>query len=107
MLGAGPASVIARIHAPIARGAFAAGLLIVLVDIAKELPATLLLRPFNFETLATRIYRLASDERLSDAAPAALILVALSLAPVLWLEAIGRAQTARTARSTLSQIKST
>jgi iron(III) transport system permease protein len=107
MLGAGPASVITRIHLPIARGAFAAGAFIVLIDIAKELPATLLLRPFNFETLATRIYRLASDERLTEAAPAALILVALSLAPVLWLEAISRRQDARMARSTLSQIKST
>ena len=43
-----------------------------------------------FETLATRVYRLASDERLADAAPAALFLVGISLAPVLWLEAMGR-----------------
>lgn len=90
MLGAGPGRILMRIHWPIARNAFAAGAFVVLIDIAKELPATLLLRPFNFETLATRIYRLASDERLADASPAALILVAVSLAPVLWLEALGR-----------------
>jgi iron(III) transport system permease protein len=48
-----------------------------------------LLRPFNFETLATRVYRIASDERLAEAAPAALILIGLSLVPVLWLDAIG------------------
>ncbi len=89
MLGAGPAAVVARVHWPIARGAFAAAALIVVVEIAKELPATLLLRPFNFETLATRVYRIASDERLAEAAPAALILIGLSLLPVLWLDALG------------------
>ena len=61
------------------RGAVAAGALIVFIDIAKELPATLLLQPFNYETMATRVYRLASDERLADAAPAALILIAMGL----------------------------
>ena len=88
-LGAGPAAIVARVHWPIARGAFAAAALIVIVEIAKELPATLLLRPFNFETLATRVYRIASDERLAEAAPAALILIGLSLVPVIWLDAIG------------------
>lgn len=94
-LGAGPAGVVARVHWPIARGAFAAAALIVVIEIAKELPATLLLRPFNFETLATRVYRIASDERLADAAPAALILIGLSLLPVLWLDAIGPARPRR------------
>ena len=48
------------------------GLLLVFIDVVKELPATLILRPFNFETLATRVYRLASDERLAEASTAAL-----------------------------------
>ena len=51
----------------------------------KELPATLLLRPFNFETLATRTYRLASDERLAEASTAALLIVALGLIPTIML----------------------
>jgi iron(III) transport system permease protein len=84
-LGANGTRIIASIHWPQTRGAVLAGAAIVAIDIAKELPATLLLRPFNFETLATRIYRLASDERLADAAPAALILIGLGLIPVLIL----------------------
>ena len=85
VLGARTSRVITTIHLPLARRAIAAGLAIVAIDIAKELPATLILRPFNFETLSTHIYRLASDERLADAAPSALILIAVSLAPVLLL----------------------
>ena len=86
-LGASATRIVGRIHWPQINGAAAAGGAIVAIDIAKELPATLLLRPFNFETLATRIYRLASDERLADAAPAALILIAASLVPVLMISA--------------------
>lgn len=94
-LGAGPLRIIRAIHGPQLRGAIAAGGAIVAIDIAKELPATLLLRPFNFETLATRVYRLASDERLADAAPAALSLIALGMIPALM---IGGALFARPSR---------
>ncbi|MBB5517875.1 ABC transporter permease [Amphiplicatus metriothermophilus] len=87
-LGAGPSRIILRVHAPLARPALAAGVLIVVIDIAKELPATLLLRPFNFETLATHVYRLASDERLAQAAPAALALIGLSLIPTFLASAL-------------------
>lgn len=87
-LGAGSSRIIMRLHAPLARPALGAGLLIVVVDIAKELPATLLLRPFNFETLATQVYRLASDERLAEAAPAALALIGLSLVPTFLASAL-------------------
>jgi iron(III) transport system permease protein len=90
MLGAGLPRIVRRLFLPAARPAVAAGALIVFIDICRELPATLLLRPFNFETLATSVYRLASDERLAEAAPAALLLIALSLAPVLWVNALGR-----------------
>ena len=55
------------------------GFLLVFIDITKELPATLILRPFNFETLSTRIYRFASDERLVEAAADCLIIIALGL----------------------------
>lgn len=84
-LGAGPSRIVGALHWPQLRGAVAAGGAIVAIDIAKELPATLLLRPFNFETLATRVYRLAADERLADAAPAALLLIAIGLVPVLMI----------------------
>ena len=84
-LGAGPAGVLRRVHIPLLRPAVLSGLLLVFIDVMKELPATLILRPFNFETLATRVYRLASDERLSEASTAALIIVALGMVPTVWL----------------------
>lgn len=97
MLGARPARLVRDVHWPMARLSVLAGAAIVAIDIAKELPATLILRPFNFETLSTQIYRLASDERLADAAPAALILIALGLLPSLALSLIagGGAQKTR------------
>ena len=57
--------------------------LLVFVDVMRELPATLILRPFDFETLATRVYRLASDERLTEASTAALAIVLVGIIPVL------------------------
>ena len=84
-LGAGPTGVLLRVHIPLLRPAVLSGILLVFIDVMKELPATLILRPFNFETLATRVYRLASDERLSEASTAALIIVALGLVPTIWL----------------------
>ncbi len=87
-LGARPSRVLGSVHWPLTRLSVLAGGAIVAIDIAKELPATLLLRPFNFETLSTRIYRLASDERLADAAPAALVLIALGIVPALALSLI-------------------
>ncbi|MEO1336394.1 MAG: iron ABC transporter permease, partial [Myxococcota bacterium] len=70
---------------PLMRRAIMTAALVVFVDTIKELPATLLLRPFNFETLATRVYRLAGDERLAEASTAALTIVLLGLIPVLLL----------------------
>jgi len=94
-LGAGPARILRDVHWPQTRGAVAAGAAIIMIDIAKELPATLLLRPFNFETLSTRIYRLASDERLADAAPAALMLIGFGLVPTIALSFIATNKNAR------------
>ena len=84
-LGVRPWGVIRRIHLPLLRPALLAGLLIVFVDVIKELPATLILRPFNFDTLAIQAYNLASDERLGEASTAALTIVAVGLLPVILL----------------------
>jgi iron(III) transport system permease protein len=82
-LGCGPAETLTRIHVPIlSRGLFTAALL-VFVEVMKELPATLVMRPFNFDTLATQVYNLAHDERLSEAATAALVIVAAGLVPLI------------------------
>ena len=84
-LGAGPGATLARVHAPLLwRSALAAGLL-VLVDVMKELPATFVMRPFNFDTLAVQAYNLASDERLAEAATPALTIVAVGLVPLIAL----------------------
>jgi iron(III) transport system permease protein len=84
-LGMGPGEVLARVHAPIlARSIFTAALL-VFVDVMKELPATLSIRPFNFDTLAVQTYNLAKDERLAEASVAALAILAVGLVPVLVL----------------------
>lgn len=88
MLGAGPVAVVTRVHAPLLRKSIAAAAVIVVVDIVKELPATLILRDFNFETLATRVYRLAGDERLREAAPDALMLIVIAALPVLILNSL-------------------
>ncbi len=88
-LGASPRGVVRRIHLPLLRPSLAAAMLLVFVDVMRELPATLILRPFNFETLATRVYRLASDERLTEASTAALTIVLVGLVPVLLLDRLG------------------
>ena len=84
-LGARPGRVLARVHAPLLRPSLLAALLIVFVDVTKELPATLLLRPFNFDTLAVYAYNLAADERLTEAAAASLGIVAAGLLPIILL----------------------
>lgn len=84
-LGASPFKVLRQIHIPILRGSILTGVLIVFVDVMKELPATLVLRPFNFNTLAVRAYELASDERLADAALPSIVIVLAGLIPVILL----------------------
>ena len=92
-LGHGLGSTLARIHVPLLRGSLLSGALLVFVDVMKELPATLIIRPFNFETLATRVYRLAADERLAEASTAALAIVVVGVVPVLVLSrAIARSR---------------
>ncbi|HXH03458.1 MAG TPA: iron ABC transporter permease [Candidatus Competibacteraceae bacterium] len=84
-LGHGPWATLRRVHLPLIRGGLLTGAMVVFVDSMKELPATLLLRPFNFETLATYVYQYASDERLAECALAALMIVAVGLGPVILL----------------------
>ena len=84
-MGFRPLQVLTRIHIPLMRGTLLTAVLLVFVDILKELPATLLLRPFNFNTLAVRAYELAADERLADAASAAIMIVLAGIIPVILL----------------------
>lgn len=85
-LGRGAGGTLRDVYLPLMRGSVATALLVVFVDCVKELPATLLLRPFNYNTLATRVYEQASLERLGEAAPAALLVMAVGLAAV-WVMA--------------------
>ncbi|MEY4266816.1 MAG: hypothetical protein RIS90_1351, partial [Pseudomonadota bacterium] len=85
MLGLGDAALLRRLHWPLLRRSVAAATLLVFVDVMKELPATLVLRPFNSDTLAVVAYQLARDERLGEAALPALALVLVGLLPVLLL----------------------
>lgn len=82
-LGATPAQVLARVHAPLLASSLAGAALLLFVDVMKELPATFALRPFNFDTLAIEAYNLAKDERLAEAALPSLAIVAIGLAPLL------------------------
>jgi len=90
-LGRTAGGALRTVYLPLMRGSVASALLVVFVDCVKELPATLLLRPFNFNTLATRVYELASLEKLGEAAPAALIVMAVGLAAVALLARANRA----------------
>lgn len=82
-LGASPFQLLRRVHLPLLRNSILMALLVVFVDIIKELPATLILRPFNFDTLAVKTYELAKDERLTDASVPAVLIILVSLIPVL------------------------
>jgi iron(III) transport system permease protein len=84
-LGASPAAALARVHAPLVAPSLASALLLVFVDVMKELPATFALRPFNFDTLAIEAYNLAKDERLAEAAVPSLVIVLVGLVPLLAL----------------------
>ena len=84
-LGATQGETLRRVHLPILGGSLLTAGLLVFVDVMKELPATLVMRPFNFDTLATQAYTLASDERLGEASTAALAIVAVGLLPLIFL----------------------
>ncbi len=84
-LGLSGFRLLRRVHVPILRGSLLTAVLLVFVDVLKELPATLILRPFNFNTLAVRTYELANEERLADAAFPALAIVLAGIIPVIIL----------------------
>ncbi|WP_193176816.1 ABC transporter permease subunit [Oricola nitratireducens] len=97
-LGSGTLNMLLKVHLPLMRASLLTALLIVFVDTMKELPATLILRPFNFDTLAVQAHRLASDERLAQAAVPSLVIVAFGLLPVIILcRTIARTQQTREA----------
>jgi len=83
-LGADKHATLRRVHLPLLRAPMVTALLLVFVDVMKELPATLILRPFDFETLATHIYTYASLGQMEDAALPALIVLATGLVPVIF-----------------------
>jgi len=89
-LGRGRWTILKRLHLPLIRGSIATAMVLIFVDSVKELPATLMLRPFNFDTLATRVYNFASTEDLERAAPAAVLVTLAGLVPILILAARGR-----------------
>jgi iron(III) transport system permease protein len=84
-LGADVPGLVRRVHMPIVSASLLTAGLIVFVDVMKELPATLIMRPFNYDTLAVQAYRLASDERLDGAAVPSLVIAAVGLLPVILL----------------------
>jgi iron(III) transport system permease protein len=93
LLGRSPIGAMREVHVPIMRGSVLTAGLLVFVEVMKELPATLILRPFNFDTLAIRAYELATDEQLVEASSAALAIVVVGILPVIVLaRAISRSR---------------
>ncbi len=84
-LGLGPGRTLKRVHLPMIRGGLLAAAILVFVDTMKELPMTIILRPFNFETLATHVHQLATDELLEESALGSLSIVVAGLLPVIYL----------------------
>lgn len=84
-LGEGPRGTLFRVHLPLMKGTLVTAALLIFVDVMKELPATLLLRPFNFDTLATYVYQFGSSEQLELSSLGALSIVAVGLVPVVLL----------------------
>ena len=85
VLGSGSLKTLSGVHLPLLSSSILIAFLMVFVDSMKELPITLVLRPFNFDTLAVRVYQLASDERLDEAAASALAIIVVGLIPVIVL----------------------
>lgn len=100
-LGLTPMGVLRKIHLPMMSSTILTALILVFVDVLKELPATLILRPFNFNTLAVKAYELASDERLADVGAPALMIVLVGIIPVVMLsKVIDRARNAQEGMAT-------
>lgn len=89
-LGASPLATLARIDVPLLKGTLAAAAVLVFVDVVKELPLTLILRPFGFDTLATTAFQMAMDEQVAESASAALLLIGTGVLPVAVLDRLVR-----------------
>ncbi len=99
-MGLKDGEIIKKIHIPMIKGSILTAALLVFVDVLKELPATLILRPFNYNTLAIRTFELANDERLADAATPALTIVLVGIIPVILLSlSIAKSRPGHNARS--------
>lgn len=85
ILGLTPGKSLMKVNLPLMKGALLSALLLVFVDVMKELPLTLILRPFNFDTLATRAFELASDEMVAESSNAALVIVMVGIVPIIIL----------------------
>ena len=84
-LGEGAFGALRRVHLPLIRGGLLTAVMLVFVDAMKELPLTVVLRPFDFHTMATFVHQFASDEQLGEASPAALAIVIFGILPVILL----------------------
>lgn len=84
-LGQTPSRTLLKVHAPLMSGGLLTGIMLVFVDVMKELPATMVIRPFNFDTLAVYVHRYAADERLVEASAPALAILLVGLIPVIAL----------------------
>ncbi|TNI10731.1 ABC transporter permease [Aeromonas veronii] len=84
-LGLGDGGMLRRVHLPLVRRGLFAGAMLVFIESMKELPAALLLRPFNFDTLATHVYQFVSDEMLERGALGAIVIVLVGLLPLIWV----------------------
>lgn len=84
-LGHGTPSILTKVHMPLLTSSLLTAMVLIFVDVMKELPATIVMRPSNFDTLAVRVYQYASDERLVEAASPALVILLVGLLPVILL----------------------
>jgi iron(III) transport system permease protein len=87
-LGSSKGRTLRELHLPLLKGTLLGGGLLIFVDVLKELPLTLILRPFNFDTLAIRAFEYASDERVAQSAPAALIVIITAMVPAFMMNRI-------------------
>ena len=78
LLGAGPTKTFFKVDVPMMKGAIISGFILVFIDVLKEIPLTLILRPFNFDTLSTKAFQYASDEKIMEASQASLLIVGIS-----------------------------
>jgi iron(III) transport system permease protein len=87
-LGLSKGKTLFKINLPLMKGAILGAAILVFIDVLKELPLTLILQPFNFETLATRTFQLAGEEMLAESANSALVILVVGTIPIMFLNKI-------------------